>query len=478
MDKYLTVNQVAELLQCHPQSVYRNKELPFILIPRIGKRIKVDDLNGYIEHKKKGEIPDKFLYNQSFNLTSSPGFDKQKLSKSGGICEMAKAKTKTRYNFGYGAIYQRKTRKGKIRWYLDYREASGKRIQKVVLLASTKEEAEFALRDEIRKVFDHEYRVRREKKRIKFKDLAEDYLENYAKVNKKSWKDDYYRLRSSIIPYFGEIELSEITPLMIEKYKAKRLKEKISRSTVNREISIIRKMFNLAIDWKMSEENPVSKIRFFSEKDTLKERILDPEEEDKLLCEANDYLKLILIMALNTGMRQGEILKLKWEHVDFKEKHIIVKKTKSGENRIVPINKVLFNELLNIRKSARRTPFVFPNPKTGKPYTELKKSFKSACKRAGVENLRFHDLRHTFATRLVQSGVDLITVRDLLGHFSIRVTQRYTHSNRDQKINAVELLKHNKAEKVGKITDNLLHICDIETKKKTGKIVSSSYLIN
>jgi hypothetical protein len=95
-----------------------------------------------------------------------------------------------------------------------------------------------------------------------------------------------------------------------------------------------------------------------------------------------------------------------------------------------------------------------------------------------LENLRFHDLRHTFATRLVQSGVDLITVRDLLGHFSISMTQRYTHTNRNQKINAVELLKKNKEEKEGKKTGNLLHICDMGTKRKTGKTVSDSYLIN
>jgi len=112
---------------------------------------------------------------------------------------------------------------------------------------------------------------------------------------------------------------------------------------------------------------------------------------------------------------------------------------------------------MKVRNEAPLGKHVFPNPRTGQPYTEVKKSFKAACKRAGISDLRFHDLRHTFATRLISFGVDLITVRDLLGHFSVRVTQRYTHSNQNQKEDAVQKLNQ-KTQKGTKNSEALSHI--------------------
>lgn len=102
-----------------------------------------------------------------------------------------------------------------------------------------------------------------------------------------------------------------------------------------------------------------------------------------------------------------------------------------------------------------KTGLVFPNPATGKPYIDVKKSFKLACGKAGIEDLRFHDLRHTFASRLVEAGVDIVTIRDLLGHFSVKMTQRYTHPGKSQKVAAVELL----AEKSVPNGGNPLHPC-------------------
>ena len=112
-------------------------------------------------------------------------------------------------------------------------------------------------------------------------------------------------------------------------------------------------------------------------------------------------------------------------------------KTKSGKSRAVPINDMLF-EFFHARKN--KSEYVFPNPKTGMPYVDLKRQFRNACRRADIKGLRFHDLRHTFASRLVEKGVDIETVRDLLGHSSITITQRYTHSTDERKRVAVELL--------------------------------------
>ncbi len=154
--------------------------------------------------------------------------------------------------------------------------------------------------------------------------------------------------------------------------------------------------------------------------------------------------------ALNTGMRKAEILNLKWNQVDLIARRIKVEKTKSGKVRFLPVNDVLFIALSRLKIMSRKNPFVFFNPDTGKPFLDMKTGFKGACKRAGISNLRFHDLRHTFASRLVAKGVDIETLKELLGHHSITLTQRYIHSNEERKMAAVELL-NNKVE--GEICD-------------------------
>ena len=154
-------------------------------------------------------------------------------------------------------------------------------------------------------------------------------------------------------------------------------------------------------------------------------------------------------------------MNLTWNQVDLGRGIIRVEQTKSGKKRLIPVNKDVYAVLVRIKGETQAGKYVFPNPKTEQPYTEVKKSFKAACKRAGISDLRFHDLRHTFATRLIGLGVDLITVRDLLGHFSVRVTQRYTHSNQNQKEDAVRKLNQ-KTQKGTKNSEGLSHILNME----------------
>ena len=176
------------------------------------------------------------------------------------------------------------------------------------------------------------------------------------------------------------------------------------------------------------------------EKENIRERVLT-EDEEELLLEADDSrIKPILIVALNTGMRKGEIFKLKWKDVDFEKREIKIPMSKSGKERRIPINSILINLLYTLKAENGQNEFVFTNLKTGKPYVDIKRSFDSACKRAGIENLRFHDLRHSFATRLARRGVDLVIVKELMGHASIVTTQRYLHSQASEKALAVETL--------------------------------------
>ena len=181
------------------------------------------------------------------------------------------------------------------------------------------------------------------------------------------------------------------------------LKDGTKKSTVNRYLAILKRLYNVAIEWGYAKENPVRHVKLFPENDNLMERILTHEEEDRLFEAASEHLRPILVVALNTGMRRGEILNLHWHQVDLYSKEIRVEKTKSRKSRVVDINSVLFKEFSRLKNERQNSPYVFPNPETGKPYKKLQTSFTGACRRAGIVGLRMHDLRHYAEFRTMPS---------------------------------------------------------------------------
>ncbi len=151
------------------------------------------------------------------------------------------------------------------------------------------------------------------------------------------------------------------------------------------------------------------------------------------------FLKPIVTTALQTGMRRGEILNLKWSNIDFNYGFIELLDTKSGKARKEPMSDILREVFENIDRVSE---YVFINPKTKKPYLDLKKSFHNVMELANIQNFRFHDLRHTVATRLVEKGIDLIVVQEILGHSNITTTQRYAHPVPERKQQAIEILNN------------------------------------
>ncbi|MBD3155143.1 MAG: tyrosine-type recombinase/integrase [Candidatus Aenigmarchaeota archaeon] len=440
MNNLLTAKEAAEFLNCHPQTVYRNEGLPSIDIPGIGKRYNPDDLKEYIEKNKYkyiSKLP-QVTDNHRIILTSTPDYGIRRSNESGGS-EMAKAKTKSRFNFGNGAIYTRKTKKGKIRWYLDYKDSEGNRIQRVAASASTKEEAVYALNEATSKVFDEKHNIQRRKRKIGFTEFSQIYLKDYAMVVKKSWKTDQSRM-TLLIDNFNNTELRKINQSAIRKFIALREKAGNTQSTINRYMALLRKMFNYAIEEGYLEKNPMDQIKSFSEKDNLKERILTEDEEARLMKESSPHLKSIIVIALNTGMRLGKILNLRWDQIDMDNQTIKVDNTKNGRSRTIPVNDTLYKEIDKLKTQKNNKPFIFFNEETGKPLTTVKTAFKAACRRASIEGLRMHDLRHTFGSRLIQRGADIETVRSLMGHNSIAITQRYLHSTETLKRKSVDLL--------------------------------------
>ncbi len=288
-----------------------------------------------------------------------------------------------------------------------------------------------------------------DKKKSTLKEGIELYLD-YSRINKKSTNNDNAYTEAFKKFFKSGSYLEDITPATIEDFKNWLLKKDLSKSTVNRYLQALSKMLNICIDNELILINPMKKVKLLKP-DNHTIRFLNRTEEKifnkflpkfyfvDLKNKTGSMLKLIIKFALKTGARKEEILSLKWNNIDFKKDTIELLHTKSGKKRLIPLAKSLKKLLLKL-KMHNNTEYVFINPTTGKRYIDIKKSFNNAVKKSGIKKFRFHDLRHTFATRLIEKGVDIVVVKELLGHSSINTTMIYVHSDAERKKNAINVI--------------------------------------
>ncbi len=283
------------------------------------------------------------------------------------------------------------------------------------------------LRDEF-DIVDH-----RAKKIITLNDVWAKYLPIIQSV-KKTWRDDDYHYGKHIKPSFGDMELSGITPFLIEKFK-RAFKNRLNArgkafepATVKHQLVLLKRLFNIAIKWGMFEGvNPVSRVtlpkldnevvRFLDQQQVFElQRILDlwPNKQSA------NFIKFLLY----TGCRRGEAFSLTWPDVDLDRGMITLVKPKGGRTITLPVNE----RALGVLKSIKRTesPYVFPG-RGGERLTDIS-SWERIKKMAGLpEEFRLHDLRHHFGSSLVSNGVDIYTVSKLLSHKDVSTTRRYAH---------------------------------------------------
>ena len=228
---------------------------------------------------------------------------------------------------------------------------------------------------------------------------------------------------------------------MIEQFKARRIGAGRAPATVNRELSVVSKIFTIAARHEKVDANPCQGVERFA-LDNERVRYLTENEEQRLFKAMGDntQLKDIVTVALHTGMRRGEIFNLKWFDLDFDRGVMHVRKTKTKLNRVVPMN-ARVREVLNRQK--RSNEFVFTSEKTGGRLIDVKKAFSSARLEAGIPDFQLRDLRHSCATRLSDKGEELVTVAEILGHTDIRMTKRYSHGMHERKRMALEKLVSN-----------------------------------
>jgi integrase len=279
-----------------------------------------------------------------------------------------------------------------------------------------------------------------EEKTRTFEELMARYLTDHAAKKSDPRHDHGYAKR--LTAFFGGRTLAEVTPKLIADYKARRYAAGLKPASINRELASLKKAFNLAVrEWEWCRENPVSKVSMERE-NNQRDRWLSVEEEARLLHGCAPWLQDLVTFALHTGMRMGEILELTWRGVDVSRRTVMVVRSKNGERRTIPVNETVLS-VLRQKSTVRslRTELVFCSQVfTPMESGHLRRSFRLALSKAQIDDFHFHDLRHTFSTRLVQAGVDLYKVQRLLGHKSPIMTQRYAHHYPESLRDGVEIL--------------------------------------
>ena len=276
-----------------------------------------------------------------------------------------------------------------------------------------------------------------------FAALMEKYLNEYSSKKAPQTHRRDKSLAAHLIEFFGNRKVTEIRPKMIAEYKRTRRAQGAAAQTVNNERALMNHAFNLAIrEWEWTDTNPVSKVS----KETvnnIRDRWLTTDEEERLLAASPAWLREIIVFALNTGLRQSELLDLTWDNVDlFRRTYYIGQQKNKGKDTLPLNSKALsvLQERARVRHISTNLVF-YSRSGTRIMARNLVRAFQEACKRAGIENLIWHDTRRSFATRMVQRGVDPYKVQKLMRHKSPAMMQRYAHHNSESLRGGVEALE-------------------------------------
>lgn len=318
----------------------------------------------------------------------------------------------------------------------------GKKIQRSLETDNKKlaESIENKLRTEL---IEGKYFDRHEGERKTFREMMDRFIKEHAPKVSLNMQKSYAASLKHLLKFFGDMALSEITVKKVNEYKQVRRESGGGAPGINRSLAMLSKAFNLSVkEWEWVKENPVLKISREKEK-SGRDWWLSGDDEKRLLENSPQWLRDIIVFALHTGLRQDELLSLTWDRVDLFRKTIIIQETKNGKPRTIPLNQIALNILIEKAKVRNlKSDLVFLSTATTKiDCHNLIRAFNVAKRKADIQNFHFHDLRHTFATRLAQRGVDLYKISKLLGHYDISMTQRYAHHCPESLREGIEVLE-------------------------------------
>jgi len=323
-----------------------------------------------------------------------------------------------------------------------------------------------------KKLADTRSKARKHKALGKF---IENKYKSWVLAERKSGEETLKKLNLAF-PHLMKHHMEEITSWEIQKWRTGKIKSGLKPATLNRQLMALKAVLSKALEWGVIDKHPLTnvkplkidskgKIRYLTDDEEKRLRkTLDAREcrikrdrqsgnewrsarNKKLLEDISnhtfaDYLKPLIVIAMNTGMRRGELFDLTWTNVDLKKRNITVEGTtsKSGSTRHIPLNDEALGTLIAWRNQTNNRTFVFLNPNTGKRFDNIQTAWDNLRASSKIKDFRFHDLRHHFASKLVMAGVDLNTVRELLGHSELSMTLRYAHLAPEHKAAAVAML--------------------------------------
>lgn len=263
----------------------------------------------------------------------------------------------------------------------------------------------------------------------------------HIKSYKRSWKTDECVLRNHILPALGALHMDDIRRQHLIELIAKH-SETRQPATTNRLLILCRYLFNCALRWEVTglTRNPTEGIALLPT-NNQRDRYLSKDEAlrlfEALAASSNPQLPSIVAMLLLTGARRSEVLKARWSDIDVERRSWRIKENKGGTTRYVPLSAGMMALLKTIPRS-EDSDYIFTNPKTGKPFVYLFRTWHRARCQAGVPDVRMHDLRHTFASYVINAGHSLYEVQKLLGHTQITTTQRYAHLSQASLLSAAD----------------------------------------
>ena len=261
----------------------------------------------------------------------------------------------------------------------------------------------------------------------------------FAQSTKRRSKLDWYMYHKHLAHQFGHRLLTEICAEDLDAWMAQQIQEKYKPSTINKHAGLLNRMLNVAVEWDYLEKNPFNKaiIKKFPTGDHV-QRFLAADEIQRLLSacskDTHPYLYFFVKLLLLTGARSSELRLCKWGDIDLTKGELYIGLSKNGRSRRIILSDAAIQELGSVKKTSERlgTPtmasnWVFTNSKTQLPYTSMQIAFSRARKTARIDNVRIHDLRHTFASLLINNGTSIYEVQKLLGHHHVSMTERYAH---------------------------------------------------
>jgi integrase len=256
-------------------------------------------------------------------------------------------------------------------------------------------------------------------------------------------------IRNHVVPKLGGKAMGRISPPDIAVFVELMKSENYAKGTCNRALVLLRYGFSLALRWKVPgiQDNPVKEIKNIKDDNKIERYLTETQTKgllDAVRLSDNEMLQYIVLFLIYTGARKREVLDARWRDIDWAQRSWRIPKTKSGKVRHVPISSgamsVLEHLRLRIRTGFLDEQAIFVNPKTGAPFVSFFYSWNNARIRAGLPEFRIHDLRHSFASYLVNAGRSLYEVQELLGHADIKTTSRYAHLSRERLVAAVEMV--------------------------------------